>query len=51
MRERYPGWFRSQLGNKMWYTGVGARDLLARSCVDLPERLTVGVGGGGTRKQ
>ncbi|KXZ47857.1 hypothetical protein GPECTOR_32g469 [Gonium pectorale] len=39
MRERYPGWFRSQLGNKMWYTGVGARDLLARSCVDLPRRL------------
>ncbi|GLC33320.1 hypothetical protein PLESTB_000346100 [Pleodorina starrii] len=39
MRERYPGWFKSQLGNKMWYTGVGARDLLARSCVDLPSRL------------
>ncbi|GLI65673.1 hypothetical protein VaNZ11_009277, partial [Volvox africanus] len=39
MRERYPGWFKSQLGNKMWYTGVGARDLLARSCVDLPYRL------------
>ncbi|GFR47322.1 hypothetical protein Agub_g9011, partial [Astrephomene gubernaculifera] len=39
MRERYPGWFRSQLGNKMWYTGVGARDLLARSCVDLPSRM------------
>ncbi|GIM11455.1 hypothetical protein Vretimale_14954 [Volvox reticuliferus] len=39
MRERYPGWFKSQLGNKMWYTGVGARDLLARSCVALPYRL------------
>ncbi|KAG2450252.1 hypothetical protein HYH02_004764 [Chlamydomonas schloesseri] len=41
LRERYPGWFKSQLGNKAWYTGVGARDLLARSCVDLPNRVTL----------
>ncbi|KAG2441183.1 hypothetical protein HXX76_004035 [Chlamydomonas incerta] len=41
LRERYPGWFKSQLGNRAWYTGVGARDLLARSCVDLPNRLTL----------
>lgn len=46
IRERYPGWFQSQVGNKMWYTGVGAKDLLAGgSCADLPARLRVAADG------
>ncbi|KAL6765818.1 diacylglycerol kinase accessory domain-containing protein [Haematococcus lacustris] len=34
-----PGFFRSQLGNKVWYTGIGAPDLLRRSCADLHLKL------------
>ncbi|MEW5303539.1 MAG: hypothetical protein WDW36_006220 [Sanguina aurantia] len=41
MRERYPAWFTSQIGNKVWYGGVGAKDLIGRTCVDLPRKLTV----------
>jgi hypothetical protein len=28
LREQFPAWFRSQMGNKAWYTGVGAKDIL-----------------------
>jgi len=40
-RDRYPSWFQSQFGNKMWYTGVGGLDLMRRSCAQLYKRLTV----------
>lgn len=30
-----------QIGNKVWYGGVGAKDLIGRTCVDLPRKLTV----------
>ncbi|KAJ9505676.1 hypothetical protein QJQ45_028106, partial [Haematococcus lacustris] len=39
IREAMPGFFRSQLGNKVWYTGIGAPDLLRRSCADLHLKL------------
>ena len=29
MREQYPTWFQSQVGNKICYAGVGAKDILA----------------------
>ena len=28
LRESYPEWFHSQMGNKLWYTGVGARGMI-----------------------
>lgn len=28
LREAYPHWFRSQMGNKLWYTTLGAGDIL-----------------------
>lgn len=31
----------TQIGNKVWYGGVGAKDLIGRTCVDLPRKLTV----------
>eukprot|EP00236_Picocystis_salinarum_P003681 CAMPEP_0183828268 /NCGR_PEP_ID=MMETSP0807_2-20130328/2696_1 /TAXON_ID=88271 /ORGANISM="Picocystis salinarum, Strain CCMP1897" /LENGTH=691 /DNA_ID=CAMNT_0026073455 /DNA_START=527 /DNA_END=2602 /DNA_ORIENTATION=- len=37
MREAYPDYFQSQLGNKLWYTGVGAKDILDRACAAVPE--------------
>ncbi|KAG1677798.1 hypothetical protein FOA52_008562 [Chlamydomonas sp. UWO 241] len=39
MRDNFPSLFQSQLGNKMWYTGVGTVDLLRRSCSNLHKRL------------
>lgn len=35
---------RMQIGNKVWYGGVGAKDLIGRTCVDLPRKLTVSWG-------
>jgi len=37
MREAYPDYFQSQLGNKLWYTGVGAKDILDRACAAVPQ--------------
>jgi diacylglycerol kinase (ATP) len=38
-RETRPEWFRSQLGNKMWYAGLGSFDLLDHACGSLPYTL------------
>lgn len=31
LREQFPHWFRSQMGNKVWYTTVGAKDILGHA--------------------
>ena len=31
----------SQMGNKLWYTGMGAKDTLDHSCSQLPTKITV----------
>ncbi len=36
---QYPEWFNSRFGNKLWYTGVGAKEILGQSPVNLPGRL------------
>ena len=41
LRESYPSWFRSQMGNKLWYTTVGARDMLDRSSRGLSRNIQV----------
>ena len=41
LREEHPAWFRSQMGNKLWYTTLGAKDLINHSSRDLPQKLQV----------
>lgn len=41
MRENHPDWFLSQMGNKLWYTGLGAGETLSHSCSDLASSLVV----------
>ena len=36
---QYPEWFHSRFGNKLWYTGVGAKEILGHTSLDLPRRL------------
>jgi Diacylglycerol kinase accessory domain len=39
---QYPEWFNSRFGNKLWYTGVGAKEILGHTSLNLPRRLKVG---------
>ena len=43
LRDQFPHWFRSQMGNKVWYTTVGAKDILGHaigaSSGSLPSKL------------
>ena len=39
LREQFPAWFRSQMGNKAWYTGVGAKDILGGAIGAAPRSL------------
>jgi Diacylglycerol kinase accessory domain len=39
LRAGYPQWFQSQFGNKLWYTGMGAIDIIDHTCFDLPAKL------------
>lgn len=39
LREAYPGWFFSQMGNKLWYTTVGAKDILGHTSRGLARKL------------
>eukprot|EP00884_Botryococcus_braunii_P004188 jgi/Botrbrau1/13770/Bobra.0056s0025.1 len=39
LREAYPHWFRSQVGNKLWYTTLGAGDILGRTSRNLCQRI------------
>ncbi|KAK9851856.1 hypothetical protein WJX84_011935 [Apatococcus fuscideae] len=41
MREEYPAWFQSQMGNKLWYTGLGAKDIIEHVPISLPRKLQV----------
>lgn len=45
LRDQFPHWFRSQMGNKVWYTTVGAKDILGHaigaSSGSLPSKLKV----------
>ena len=41
-RAAYPAWFTSQVGNKLWYTGLGGVEALARAGGrGLPDRLAL----------
>jgi diacylglycerol kinase (ATP) len=40
-REAHPDWFQSQAGNKLWYTGVAAGELLTHSCQGLPKNVRI----------
>jgi len=40
LRESYPEWFHSQMGNKLWYTGVGARGMIWTK-LDLQSHLSL----------
>ena len=42
LRTAYPNWFRSQVGNKLWYTGLGAREIVQHSVRQISKRLQVG---------
>lgn len=39
LRDAYPGWFFSQMGNKLWYTTVGAKDILGHTSRGLARKL------------
>ena len=43
LRDQFPQWFRSQMGNKVWYTTMGAADILGHaigaSSGGLPSKL------------
>lgn len=39
MREHYPQWFQSQIGNRLVYTGMGALDIMGGGQLDLPFKL------------
>jgi len=41
LREEHPEWFQSQVGNKLWYTGVGAPEALLHSCQNLAKKIRV----------
>ena len=41
IRESHPKWFLSQMGNKLWYTGLGAADSLSHSCSNLRKNVIV----------
>lgn len=41
LRTAYPNWFRSQVGNKLWYTGLGAREIVQHSVKQISKRLQV----------
>ena len=41
LRESYPSWFCSQMGNKLWYTTVGAKDILGHASRGLARKLEV----------
>ncbi|KAL3148265.1 hypothetical protein ABBQ38_013732 [Trebouxia sp. C0009 RCD-2024] len=41
LRTAYPNWFRSQVGNKLWYTGLGAREIVQHSVRQISKRLQV----------
>ncbi len=43
LRTAYPNWFRSQVGNKLWYTGLGAREIVQHSVKQISKRLQVGL--------
>ena len=47
MRETHPEWFVSQVGNKMWYTGLGCGDIVAPMCANLREYVTLECDGQG----
>ena len=42
LRTAYPNWFRSQVGNKLWYTGLGAREIVQHSVKQISKRLQAG---------
>jgi len=46
VREQHPRWFRSQAGNKLWYTGLGATDIVGRAARGLPRAIEVLLDGG-----
>ena len=41
LRTAYPNWFRSQIGNKLWYTGLGAKEIVQHSVKRISKRLQV----------
>ncbi|KAK3261784.1 hypothetical protein CYMTET_29325 [Cymbomonas tetramitiformis] len=41
LRETYPTAFKSQVGNKLWYTGMGASESLVHSCSSLFKHLQI----------
>ena len=38
-RDQFPGWFQSQFGNKLIYTGAGAADIVLSSRMNLPGKV------------
>lgn len=50
LRDQFPSWFQSQLGNKVWYTGIGTPEVVRRSCAALHTKVKVCVGEGGVKK-
>ena len=40
-RDQFPGWFQSQFGNKLIYTGAGAADIVLSSRMNLPDKVQV----------
>ena len=40
-RDQFPGWFQSQFGNKLIYTGAGAADIVLSSRMNLPGKIQV----------
>ena len=40
-RDQFPGWFQSQFGNKLIYTGAGAADIVLSSRLNLPDNIEV----------
>ena len=48
LRTAYPNWFRSQVGNKLWYTGLGAREIVQHSVKQISKRLQAGTLHNGT---
>ena len=40
-RDQFPGWFQSQFGNKLIYTGAGAADIVLSSRMNLPGKVQV----------
>lgn len=42
LRDSFPEFFQSQVGNKLWYTGVGAATVVEGTGGDLSDKLKVG---------